>query len=204
MGDRPRTIYMEGERAMAILNLYVPCYTLTFPGIQLAQEVASAPSRKKRARLSCSANGLRLGDIRRQANWGNDNKSILLEHDGVIKWKQFTRHWPFLRGIYRSPANSPQKCQWRGSLLFYLFFAWTDGWVNNTDVGDLRRHPTHYNVTVMTVFWCRPIYQHPSEWHLILKQSNTTSVFMISLWYIMRDKLAVQVCNKLLVGRFPL
>ena len=28
-------------------------------------------------------------------------------HDDVIKWKYFPRYWPFVRGIHRSPANSP-------------------------------------------------------------------------------------------------
>ena len=28
-------------------------------------------------------------------------------HDGVIKWKQFPCYWPFVRGIHRSPVNSP-------------------------------------------------------------------------------------------------
>ena len=35
-------------------------------------------------------------------------------HDDVIKWKNFPRHWPFVRGIHRSPVNSPHKDQWRG------------------------------------------------------------------------------------------
>ena len=26
-------------------------------------------------------------------------------HDDVIKWKHFPRHWPFVRGIHRSPVN---------------------------------------------------------------------------------------------------
>ena len=33
-------------------------------------------------------------------------------HDGVIKWKHFPRYWPFVRGIHRSPVNSPHKGQW--------------------------------------------------------------------------------------------
>ena len=28
-------------------------------------------------------------------------------HDDVIKWKHFPRYWPFVRGIPRSPVNSP-------------------------------------------------------------------------------------------------
>ena len=41
-------------------------------------------------------------------------------HDDVIKWKHFPRYWPFVRGIHRSPVNSPHKGQWRGALMFSL------------------------------------------------------------------------------------
>ena len=43
-----------------------------------------------------------------------------LLHDDVIKWKHFPRYWPFVRGIHRSPVNSPHKGQWRGALMFSL------------------------------------------------------------------------------------
>ena len=39
-------------------------------------------------------------------------------YDDVIKWKHFPRYWPFVRGIHRSPVNSPHKGQWRGALMF--------------------------------------------------------------------------------------
>ena len=48
-------------------------------------------------------------------------------HNDVIKRKHFPRHWPFLRGIHRSPVNSPHKGQWCGALMFSLIFAWTHG-----------------------------------------------------------------------------
>ena len=67
----------------------------------------------------------------------------------VIKWKHFSRYWPFMRGTHRSPVNSPHKCQWRGDLMFSLVYVWTNGWVNNRDAGDLRRHRFHYDVTAM-------------------------------------------------------
>ena len=38
--------------------------------------------------------------------------------------------------------------QWRGALMFSLICVGTNGWVNNGDVGDLRRHWAHYAVTV--------------------------------------------------------
>ena len=70
-------------------------------------------------------------------------------HDDVIKWKQFPRCWPFVRGIQRSPVNSPHKGQWRGALMFSLICVWISGWVNNPDSGDLRRYGAHYDVSVM-------------------------------------------------------
>ena len=47
------------------------------------------------------------------------------------------------------PVNSPHKGQWRGELMFSLICAWTNGWVNNRAVGDLRRHHAHYDVIVV-------------------------------------------------------
>ena len=70
-------------------------------------------------------------------------------HDDVIKWKHFPRYWPFVRGIYRSPVNSPHKGQWRGALIFSLICVWINGWVNNGEAGDLRGYRAHYDVTVM-------------------------------------------------------
>ena len=32
-------------------------------------------------------------------------------HDDLIKWKHFPREWPFVRGIHRSPVNSPHEGQ---------------------------------------------------------------------------------------------
>ena len=71
------------------------------------------------------------------------------KYDDVIKWKHFPRYWPFVRGIHRSPVNSPHKGQWRGVLMFSLICAWINAWVNNREAGDLRRHHAHYDVTVM-------------------------------------------------------
>ena len=85
-------------------------------------------------------------------NRANPWRSFPRMHDDVIKWKPFPRYWPFLKGIHRSPVNSPHKGQWRGTLIFSLICAWTNGWINNRDAGDLRHHRTHYDVTVMVHF----------------------------------------------------
>ena len=72
-----------------------------------------------------------------------------VHHDDVIKWKHFPRYWPFLRGIHRSPVNSPHKGQWSGALMFSVIRAWMNCWVSNREAGDLRRHRAHYDFTVM-------------------------------------------------------
>ena len=70
-------------------------------------------------------------------------------HDDVTKWKHFPRYWSFVRGIHRSPVNSPHKGQWRGALMFTLICARINGWVNNREAGDLRRNRAHYDVIVI-------------------------------------------------------
>ena len=57
--------------------------------------------------------------------------TLLVFHDDLIKWKHFPRNWPFVRGIQRSPVNSPHERQWRGALVFSLICAWRNGWVND-------------------------------------------------------------------------
>ena len=80
----------------------------------------------------------------------------------IHRWQQ---------GIHRSPVNSPHTDQWRGALMFSLICAWTNGWVNNQDAGDLRRHRSHYGVTVM---WCRIVIQWSG-------QPSDVSTFNVSL-----------------------
>ena len=82
-------------------------------------------------------------------------------HDGGIKWKHFPRHWPFVRGIHRSPVNSPHKGQGRGALMFYLICAWINCWVNNHEASDLRCHRAYYDVIVM--IWIIPM---PNDIHI--------------------------------------
>ena len=55
------------------------------------------------------------------------------------------------------PVNSPHKGQGRGALMFSLICVWINGWVNNREAGDFRRHRGHYDVNVMgTVLSQRP------------------------------------------------
>ena len=83
------------------------------------------------------------------------------QHSEVMKWKHFSRYWPFVREIYKSPVNSTPKGQWRGALMFSVICARKNGWANNRYTGDLRRHHAHYDVTKMNTvkvfMWCPSI-----------------------------------------------
>ena len=99
-------------------------------------------------------------------HWWHKRPVTRTFHDDVIKWKHFPRY--FVRGIRRSPVNSPHTGQWRG--FFSLICVWTNGWVNNRYVGDFRRHCAHYDVTVMCCFhYCLPeqAIEETVEWPII-------------------------------------
>ena len=90
------------------------------------------------------------------------------QHDDVIKWKHLPRYWPFVLGIHRSPVNSPHKGQWRGALMFS---------------GDLRRHRTHYGVTVLDFFTKEGVALRQSAW---LKKNTVSAKLALScilLWF---------------------
>ena len=63
--------------------------------------------------------------------------------------KTFSALRAIVRGIHRSPVNSPHKGQWRGDLMFSFICVWINDWVNNREAGDLRRYRAHYDVTLM-------------------------------------------------------
>ena len=112
-----------------------------------------------------------LGNI--TAVWTNDN-------DDVIKWKHFPRCWPFVRGIYRSPANSPHKGQWRRALMSTLICAWINAWVNNRGAGDLRRHRAHYDVIAKNIDFDIKRTQFQVE-HINLHESEDTGSMPIQI-----------------------
>ena len=103
-------------------------------------------------------------------------------HYDVIKWKHFSRNWPYVRGIHRSPVNSPHKGQWCGPLMFSLIFAWINGSVNNRAAGDLRRHRAHYDVIIMHYFavhFCRSVpWNSNTVLNAILRKKFTTNTFL--------------------------
>ena len=105
-------------------------------------------------------------------------------HDDVIKWKHFPLYWPFVRGIHRSTVNSPHKGQWRGALMFSLTCVWINGWVNNRETGDLRRHHAHYDVTVMYCLFFFSLLLHSHFWWItsISIALVDPGTFMFHMW----------------------
>ena len=97
--------------------------------------------------ITILASLMTLGLIPAAEKRGNTEQNWALAwwHDHM---KTFPRYWLFVRGIHRSPVDSPHKGQWRGALMLYLICAWTNGWTNNRDADDLRRHRAYYDVTV--------------------------------------------------------
>ena len=75
------------------------------------------------------------------------------KHHDMSWWRHqietFSALLAIVRGIQRSPGNSPHKGQWRGALMFSLICVKINGWINNREAGDLRRYRAHYDVTVM-------------------------------------------------------
>ena len=59
----------------------------------------------------------------------------------------------------------PRRGQWRGTLMFSLSCAWNNGWANNREAGDLRRHRANYYVTVMFTLkdWCNTTAQRTDK-----------------------------------------
>ena len=47
------------------------------------------------------------------------------------------------------PLWGKSTSHWCGALMFSLICAWSYGWANNQDAGDVRRHCAHYDVTVI-------------------------------------------------------
>ena len=97
----------------------------------------------------------------------------------------FPRYWPFVWGIHRSTVNSSHKGRRRRALMFSLICAWIHGWVNNREADDLRRHSTHYDVTVMAEnWWIWVNTSHTSTKNSYHNNKNEQNIISISSMYI--------------------
>ena len=101
--------------------------------------------------------------------------AVFIAYVAIAWWRhqmeKIPRYWPFVRGIHRSPENSPHKGQWRGALLFSLICVWINGWVNNCEAGDLRRHLAHYDVIVMCLELPEMAVGQPYLWAKVARQT---------------------------------
>ena len=104
-------------------------------------------------------------------------------HVDVIKWKNFPHYWPFVWVIHRSPVNSLHKGQWRGALMFSLICARINGWVNNGEAGDLRRHQAHYDAIVMHCPFSALLIIFPFHTTAYRDVCNVNPMESTSLWH---------------------
>ena len=58
--------------------------------------------------------------------------------------------------------------------MFYFIYAWTNGWVNNRDTGDFRRHRVYYYVTVRLCDY--------SRWFVYLSHGKPMNKFLWNFW----------------------
>ena len=87
-------------------------------------------------------------------NWQSRLRCVKYQSKScVLTWLRHPRYWPFVRGIHRSPVNSPHIDQWRRALTFSLICAWINGWVKDREADDLRRHRADYDATVKPNYW---------------------------------------------------
>ena len=108
------------------------------------------------------------------AEWMDGQDTVFHRHYDVIKWKRFSRYWPFVRGIHRSMVNPPRKGQWRGASMFTY-----------REAGNLRRHRTHYDVTVMDAclsqgLCYQTIFRHYIIFPIFQNYENTGYLLIIS------------------------
>ena len=125
-------------------------------------------------------------------------------HDDVIKWKHFQRYWPFVRGIHRSPVNSPHKGQWRGA--FDVFFnlrlnkrlsKQSRGWLFETLSCPLWRH---CNGSVAISNHASRVLNLILPWNDFFVRSLMTSKTMMFLWCTIYRIPRLRVCRNMVVG----
>ena len=107
----------------------------------------------------------------------------------------------------RSPVDSPHKGQWHAALTFSLIYPWTNGWANNRDADDLRRHRAHYDVTVMILpskctsmchTWARIEFDEiitrpiPAPFSYIVAK-RLDDYYIPGEWHIMRWRLPIMI-----------
>ena len=118
----------------------------------MASEVSNC-SKNRKIRLTLSRFLCFFWEYYKQTKPQNEIKDSATVTVGCKEWwrhqmETFSALLALCAGNSPVTGEFPHKGQWRGALMFSLFYAWLDGWVNNRDAG-LRRHRAHHDVTVM-------------------------------------------------------
>ena len=97
----------------------------------------------------------------------------------VIKWEQLLCYWPFVRGIYRSPVDSPHEGH---KELWCLLWSVPEQTNEQTiEMPVIWDAIAHYDVTV--IYWLNINWssQHQSQWNLkkitLIKENGTENDF---------------------------
>ena len=120
-----------GQSSSTVMRRKVPFGFVMYT----SQSVPNWNGRKTRCKLEWNLIKKNLDETFLFGALGQDLDMGVVLHDDVFKWKHFPHYWPFVRGIHRSPVNSPHKGQWRRVLMFSLICAWTDSCANYRDAG---------------------------------------------------------------------
>ena len=82
--------------------------------------------------------------------------------------KHFPRDWPFVRGVPRTKASDAELWHflWSGPCI--------NGWANNREAGDLRRHRAHYDVIVVNGSRLWIVQERKS---FLIERNKTMSIF---------------------------
>ena len=118
------------------------------------------PIRKPRHSMYSTPSVPQSSSLPRLSPWYTSNTSKPLEIDlatTVIMVLLEIKNW----GHSLFPAQRHKG----GALMFSLICAWINGWVNNREAGDLKRHHAHYDVTVMLFRFSRKfLMRNPCPW----------------------------------------
>ena len=106
----------------------------------------------------------------------------------------FSAQLALCAGNSPTPVNSRHKGQWRGALMFFFICVWINGWVNNREAGDLRRHHGHHDVIMHGQYdgcWCLAIQGLRASTAIVLNMIDNNLNTNYSHNYV-----AFVLCNK--------
>ena len=80
--------------------------------------------------------------------WRSWSKPLLVDIWWRLQMETFSALLALCAGNSPVTGEFSHRGRWRGALMFSLICPWTNGWANNRDAGDLKRHRGHYDVIV--------------------------------------------------------